>query len=277
MQVSDALDSPGARLRVAHGLYLSGDENLAINVSALTSTNVVTIAGRLRLPDGRVEPIRVDVPATNGRSVTTTVRVLGEGWLESLIAYVSSGSPAFGAAYVVVDLVRGLTGATEILDTLIAGYITARGRRRWPTSPIADALTGPGNLRVIAGTNPAAGVEISETVPTGARWRLRAISFNFVTSAVAANREVSIVLDDGTTVLFTSPSGFTHTASLTRRYSGTIIGAQTAPAQGTDRQILLPDLMLPAGGRIRTVTTAIDAGDDYSAPQYTVDEYLEAI
>jgi hypothetical protein len=176
-----------------------------------------------------------------------------------------------------VDLVRGPTGVGGVTATLVQGPISSLQRIGWPGSMLLTSLDVAGVLRSIAGTDPAAAAEITETVPLGARWRVRAVSFSLVTDANPANREVTLVLDDGTTILYTSPSGFTHVAATTRRYSAAMIGAQTAPAQATDRQIVLPDLWLPGGSRIRTVTTNMQVGDNYGAPQLLVEETLEGL
>jgi hypothetical protein len=89
----------------------------------------------------------------------------------------------------------------------------------FPGVPIASPLDGGGALRSIAGTTPGAGAEISETVPTGARWELLAFQATFVTSAAAANRVPQLTLDDGTTVYFRLGAALNQAASLTQRRS----------------------------------------------------------
>ena len=259
------------------GFYFNGDD--AIRVTSWNSlTNVVlTLAGRFLNPDGRIEPfIETHTPNTN-RTAATSTYGRGCGWLTDLTIIVTGATPQRGQTFVRVDVVRGLASSQVVLGTLLQGYVTATKRAAYPESLMEDSLAGQGALRSITGTDPAANVEIAETVPTGARWRLRALSFQLVTDANVANREVSIQIDDGTNTLLTSPSGFNQAASLTRRYSAAALGAATAPATATDRQILLPDMLLGAGFRWSTVTTNRQATDNYGPPQYEVEEYLEAI
>jgi hypothetical protein len=90
---------------------------------------------------------------------------------------------------------------------LLQGYVTDTSRLSFPGSPIRSSIEGPGVLRSITGTNPAANAEISETVPTNARWRVHAIRFTLVTDANVANREVALTLDDGAAVFARSPPG----------------------------------------------------------------------
>lgn len=134
-------------------------------------------------------------------------------------------------------------------------------------------LTAGDGLSSLAGTNPAVGAEISDTVPANARWRPLAMSYSFVTSATVANRETAVTFDDGTTVYSREPSRATQAASLTRQYALSPMNVFGTVAQDTTITVPLPDVWLPAGHRIRTATTALQAGDDYSAPQYLVQEY----
>ena len=139
-------------------------------------------------------------------------------------------------------------------------------------SPNIDAPHG--RIRSIAGTNPAANTEISETVPARKRWRLLAIQFPLVTDANAANRMMHLTLDDGTTVFYTSETIVTQTASLTRTYA-LAIGAPQQTVIDAHYNITLPDIILSGGFRIKTVTTALQATDNFGAPQLLVEEWID--
>lgn len=274
--IPDALVPRLSLLREPHGVYCTAQDNLRIlSWCSAASVTLITITGRFLTVDGDLIDLSETFAPATDRTMSTAIRALGEGWLLDL-SIVTNGSPIIGQAFVRAEIVRGLLGGLTALKVLCQGRCNAVQRLAFPNSPISSTIDGPGILRSVAGTNQAAGAEISETVPTGARWELVGLSFVLVTSAAVANREVSIVIDDGTTTLFTSPSGFTHAASLTRRYSADVLGAQTAPTQGTDRQIVIAPMTLLAGWRIRTVTTALDVGDDFGAPQLQVKETLEA-
>lgn len=133
-------------------------------------------------------------------------------------------------------------------------------------------------LKIITGTNPAANVEISETVPAGKLWQVLGVAYTLVTEATAGARLSVLVIDDGTTVMHKLNPFITHAASLTAHYSfysggGDAEGAATA-AGGSAISVPLPNpLFLPAAGRIRTETAVKQALDDYSAPLLTVIEY----
>lgn len=274
----ELLDSRGARPFAApHAYYCDDDTFLRISVLG-SGTQTIIVTGRFLTLDGEIKALDHRVVSTGSRTVPDTlIRALGYGWLLNIT--VISGAAVLGLAQkiVSVDLVRGPGGNGGTLATLIQGPVSSLQRQAWPGSLLTTSLDVAGILRSITGTDPAANTEISETVPTGARWKLRAIGVTLVTDANAANREVSIILDDGTTTLYEAASGFSHVASTTVRYSGAIIGALTAPAQAVRRQIILPDLWLPGGSRVRTVTTNIQVTDNYGAPQLLVEESLEGV
>lgn len=129
-----------------------------------------------------------------------------------------------------------------------------------------------GVIRTVTGTNPAAGAEVSETVPAGKEWRLLSIAVALVTSATAATRRPHLLIDDGTTVSYRRASNATQAASLTQNYVFAGEGPEAA-VRGTWVADPLPSLPLGAGYRIRTSTESIQAGDDYGAPVLLVEEF----
>lgn len=138
----------------------------------------------------------------------------------------------------------------------------------------APGLPG-GTIVTATGTNPAAGVEISETVPANQVWQLLAIRYTLVTDATVATRAPTILFDDGTNTIYRIAAASTQTASQTIAYNWAMSVGYEKAASSSNVSGSLPPLLLPAGYRIRTSTGAIVAGDDYGAPvlhyrRYTV-------
>lgn len=135
-----------------------------------------------------------------------------------------------------------------------------------------------GILKVITGTNPAAGNEISHTVPSGKRWRLLAARFALVTDATVASRFVAFKITDGTNTLFEgyATAAVSQTASLTYNYSASPI-LDGSGSSGTKRVIPIPMILLGSGYTAGTSTTAIQSGDNYGAPVFLVEEYDEEL
>lgn len=129
-----------------------------------------------------------------------------------------------------------------------------------------------GVLKVVNGADPAAGAECQDTVPAGKVWRLISVLLTLVTNATVANRRVHMTLDDGATVWYRRGSNATQAASLTQNYqfAGEAGEAAVRDLFAADP---LPIFDLPAGSRISTVTVNKDAGDNYGAPKYYIEEF----
>lgn len=259
------------------GWYLNADDNLRIIVyNALAGVKVTVSGRRLDRVGNLVDVFAWEITPTSDRVASTIIRRLGEGWLLSLHAYASTGAPLIGQTFVTIGIVRGYSGQVDELGTLAAGYVTSKQRIAWPGGPIANSVDGAGAIRKITGANPAAGAEISETVPTGARWQLLQFKLLLTTSGVAGNRQPTLTIDDGTNFYFTSGMHTVTAASVARTmywmYGMGVFAAATANGfiQGLGN-----GPMLPAGHRITTSTAAIDVGDQYSAIHYVVREWLE--
>lgn len=136
---------------------------------------------------------------------------------------------------------------------------------------ITSDLDGPGEMQSLTGANPAAGIEIIETVPTNTIWRLWGGYATLVTDAGVANRRVNVYIDDGTNNIFRSVSASVQTASNTETYT---IGPHAVVAD--NHWIPTPSgMVMLAGWRIQTSTTLIEAGDNWSAPQLTVEAWAD--
>lgn len=118
----------------------------------------------------------------------------------------------------------------------------------------------------IAVTTPAAGAEWSVTLPGHQAWAVRSVIATLVTSAAVATRRPSLVIDDQTTTFMRLQSGITSGATLTTVWSWVEGYDLETGAAGTAVTDPFPSgLVLPAGHRLRSVTAAIDAADQWSA------------
>lgn len=257
-------------------VYLSGEDALKVTVfNALTSV-VVRLTGRfLPVDSARVQVFARDLTPTTDRAASTLILPLGEGWLLDAGLIVSTGAPQVGQTFGVVSVQRGVGGAALELATLVQGYLTQHMRRAWPAAPLASSLDGPGALRSITGTDPAAGVEIAETVPLRARWRVIALQATYVAGIAVANRSPRLIYDDGATAFCTSPTESPIVASETRLCVSSDASAVVVALDGIGAWWMPGQHRLSASARIRTVTTNLQAADNWSAPQLLVEEWIE--
>jgi len=273
----DTAAAPDARIAGTVQRYLTGSETLRLTVYNSAANVRVSIAGR-RFPYGgtTVSEFASTLTPTTNRLATVLDLTPGEGWLLGLAVRVVAGSPLEGQTYVVVEIGNGAGATFQPFDTLIADTVTSAHRVAWPGSPIRGPLDGPGAVRVITGSTPAAGAEISETVPTGARWELKTLWVVLVASATVATRTPQLRLDDGTTTLMQVPSVTQLVASQTAaaEFAQGMPYAAQVNALGAPSGLPVNN-RLAAGHRIRTSTSNIQVGDQYGAPQYVVVEWLE--
>jgi hypothetical protein len=256
--------------------YMTGAETIRLTVFNAASGVTATISGRRFDCDARISEFAHRLTPTTDRVATVLDITPGEGWLLGLAVRVTAGAPKAGQTYAVVEVGNGSGATFTPFDVLVAGTITAAKRVAWPGSPIMGPLETPGALRSIAGSTPAAGAEISETVPTGARWELVAIAAALTSSATVAARHPVIFFDDGATPYFRIGISSTQAASLGLFYNW----AQGIGSAALDSavQFVVPipaGLQMLAGHRFRTVTTAIQAADQWSGIQYLVREWIE--
>ncbi len=256
--------------------YLTGEESLRLTTFANLGGLTVTMTGRVLRPDNTISRFSVPHTPNSNRTAASTSVNLPEGWLLGAECKVTGGSTTFGQVWGQLELVQGSGGTASPLQSLANDFLSANAPLIYPGGANVDPLDGAGNLRSITGGTPAAGANISETVPTAAQWELIALHFQLVTSAVVANRVVRVLLDDGANIFFESSAQFSQVASTTNFY---------AAAQGqNDRAVgslnlgssVLPiNNRLNAGFRWRTLVNAIDAGDQLSGIQYLVRERFD--
>lgn len=265
------------RIKPEGAVYLSSDCAIRLSAYSAVSSLAVNFSGQYLASDGEPHYFERSVTPTNDRAESQVTIPIGECVLLSLVATLSSGNANRGQCYVRARVHRG--SGTPLLYThqLIGEYLTDDFFPAFPVNPIRGPLEGPGMIRSVTGTDQAANTEVTETVPTGARWLLHGMHVVLVTDANVANRTVRLVLDDGTTTLYQAATPTAVPAGNTFRYSFSPVGANVANGTGNEQVSMIPvACVLAAGYRIRTATTNLQVGDNYGAPQLWVEEWLEA-
>lgn len=131
-----------------------------------------------------------------------------------------------------------------------------------------------GRIFTYTGADPDAGAEVSITVPPRHRWRIHSIRFSLVTNATVEDRTITALFDDGIDTFLAIASPTVQPASTTKHYYFSCTGAP-------EINILLlslnpfPCISLPAGYRIRSGTTNLQAGDNYTAPILLIEEWID--
>lgn len=258
-------------------LYTTGEDHLRIMAVNSLAGVVLTIAGRSWDPLRRVIlPITRTLTPTSDRTTSQILIPLAAGFLLDMTVFASVGTPVTGQTYVMVQLVRGLTANAPQLGMLASDYITSQQCVCWPGSQPKSSTEGEPYVRTIVGTQPAVGVEIAETVPTGARWELIAFSA-FLTKSAILGGPMQLRRANGANLAWQAICSHNHNAGAAITYVfaqgwSTVIAGP--PGSGTSNSTIPNTSLLTAGDVLRT-SLINDAGDQWSAPILTVREWLE--
>lgn len=253
--------------------YAGKDDTLFILTSVASGSPLITVAARLLMPDGTVKPNVWSFTPNTQRAALYTPITLPECFILSLsITCILTGTtrPVYAQAL----LFRGQTGGTGAAQVLCSGYLTQNVALSWPSGYNTDNVNCVGSIRSITGTTPAAGANISESVPANAKWRFIAMTFTLVTSVAVANRVVLVQFGAAGLPFVNCGPSTVQAASISNPY---MVGAGllNLPASSLVINIAVPlSILLTAGQTITTAVANIQAADQLSAPQYEVEEWL---
>lgn len=258
-------------------LYVDRDDTLVLTIATFTTLDTPPyVVIRMLRPNGEIIPSLHAFPTIYNGLPQAAAHQLGEGFLLSC-AVVKPTQASFLTedVWVAVEITRGSFAQSLYSRKLVGGYLGFANRLAWPESPVIDPLSGPGNVRLVVGTNPAAGAEISATMPLAVRRKLMAIRFRLVTSVAVANRRVTLLLnDDSGNTFYRVHSQVTQTAAQTVDYHFAP-GVPFFNADGIAGGPLPNELFVKTGYAIATSTFALDAGDDFTAPNMLFQEWLD--
>lgn len=129
--------------------------------------------------------------------------------------------------------------------------------------------------RILTIKKPAAGVDVKASVTAPAKWMLWSLRASLTTSGVVANRVPHLQITDGPNgnVVLDFPASGNQTAGSTIAYSASA-GGVVASFDNTNVFVLPAQVEMLQGWTIGFATTAIDAGDQWSALALMIEETL---
>lgn len=268
-------------------LYLDVNDRFEIELQVFDVNIITEFSYRILKPDGEIlvgqERLPTAATQTTPAFIFKTFSFSTEGFLLSAVLHNFQGgtSGQRGLTRCKLSVVRGAGGAVpQFTQILMQGGIDASADLSWPNGQNEIQCNGQGCFRDITGTTPAAGADISEAIISASRWNVMSFSATLTTSATVATRTVSFILDDGSAILYAAEANTSQAASLVKRYTFAPVGAPL-PSVNT------PNVVVPAPigyrttsglnlfSRWRTITTNIQVGDQWSAPQYLVEHWWD--
>jgi hypothetical protein len=259
-------------------LYVGLDDTLFLSARSLITGAVVTITGRWRDRSGEMLPFQRTVTPANTGAESVLPFQLGEGYLYSVTAQVTGVTARRGDVFVQLRLVRAPGASPVPIAVLLSDYVTSGACLGYPFPWLRGASDGQSSPTQITQAAPAAGADVSITVPANTVWRVIALQTQFTTSAAVANRFAAIGYTDAAgNPVMRSPAGAAIPASQAPRISAFIGAALAAVAGASQWALPLPaaPLLLP-GYKVVTQTFNIDAADQWNITHVLVEQYLDA-
>lgn len=255
-------------------LWLSPDEELVVVHQTIQSGVIINITAYEVTGDSHRLLVSQDIPVNSDGSINSTRIVVGPALLESVSCQVVSGTVIKGQVAVGAQ-VRRLSGSQSLL-AMVSPIVFPSNN--YPAPLLYEGERGSDLerevLRIVTGTNPAAGAECSDTVPTGVDWRLVGALYTLVTNATAANRRVRLTFSDGTTEFARTMAGSDIPASTTGILNYNTNGGNTTISNGVQGVSIGFFDSFRSGFVIATSTLNIQAGDNFDAPVLLVAERL---
>ncbi len=281
-------------------IYIQRDDQLVIEGGTNSGGYTLTAVVRILQPNppnlGQPDPA---IPKTApgqlpgvGNIVTAVLQVplqastgtpqlvqfpLMEGYLLSVAVTVNTTNQR-GLVFCRVWINRGtlVVNNPTAAQLLIADYPTTFHPVSWPGGTPRFPTDGPGALMDNTVGNPGAGADWSFTLPNFCRARLQSFAATLTTSATVAARAVRAVLkDSGGNIHWQGGPSQTIPASTTAKVAAAS-GVFNATADATTVNIALPSPAMLGGGHTFGVTTAnIQAGDQWSAIWYIIEQWVD--
>lgn len=258
------------------GVYVTPEDRIFIRATSSLFGVVVTVRLRIMQPDGQIVPNTYTL-VTGGTRADQFLSFPGyEGFVLSVTANGEGVAARVGQTFVQVGLVRGDATPVEFGFLFISDYLSTNGLIGWPGGQLWQSIEGPGLIRLVSNAAPAAGADISIPVPAGARWRPITMRAVLTTAVAVASRVVHAVLDDGAgNQFFNNPVTSVQLASTAVGYTFSHTGINLPVTDGEEDCPWPAACVLLQGQRIRSLTTALQAADQWSIQQLLVEEWIE--
>jgi hypothetical protein len=259
--------------------YVEIADVLRISAASSQANEVLTVNYRLLLASGGVVEGQSQMSVTSNRAINIHDEPLAEGFLLSCSCKAATATTR-GQTFVRIFLTNPVLGQGQPSYMLMADYVTTAMAPAHPNGRVLTPTEGPGWIRAVSVSNPAAGAEWNIAVPTNARWRIQGVFAILSTGVVVANRQPSVRCFGGTAISWLSIQTFVQAASLNESYNfhpgasvNNLAGISTTTAP-------LPYGHIMSGTNADTIgsqTINLQAADQWQFIALTVEDLLENV
>jgi len=145
----------------------------------------------------------------------------------------------------------------------------------YPYSRDEDKVPGGGEWVYLSSVAPSPGHEANYSVPDNAIFRIMAVQIGLQTSATVANRRVRLSIHTGMSQPIEFWGSINQPAAAVRYY--TFAASGTVPDEDVSNNIFIPippNLLVPSDYKIATLTTNMQAGDQFGPINLFVERYF---
>lgn len=282
--------------------YIQRDDVIVVSAQTnITGGDTITVTARLLLPvnvqpgqpsddpsgqvprtsapgSGFIDVIQKTIALPTPGTLVNVAIQLAEGYLLS-VAVASQNATQFSQTYVGVYIGRGAPGTSIPVPAqlLIADYPTNIIPVGWPGVPLRQTGSGLGVLSNYFPGTVAATTGLTYIVPAGQRVRVHSIYVNLSTNATVGNRFVYIDLQDASGNHECKQAFNVTQAASTNCWYTAALGAQyvTDITNLLMMSMPLPDISIPAGGKINLFVNGAVVGDNIVVPNISLETWVQ--
>jgi hypothetical protein len=261
-------------------LYVDVDDQLVLQSASNQGAEVVTVNVRLLLPNGRLEDMQFVTRPAGTRTPLVQKFSLAQGYILSVSA-ACAVAVTRGQTFLRISTQRAASGAGNPAQMLFADYVTTQAASAYPNGRVLSPTEGPGWIHPISSSAPGAGADFVFQSVNNQRLRIIEAFAQLTTSAAVANRNIQIEVLHSASVVQILSALASVAASTTANVTLVPLNPYTG-VNPNDLLIPIPPALTLAGftgavGTIQSLTTNLQAGDQWSALTVLVEELLENV
>jgi hypothetical protein len=257
------------------GDYVTVPDLLVIWAVALGGGSSVRVNLRILRPDGVIIPFAISVPGNVTPTITPQTFNLPEGYILSGSITATGGTGVGAPMYAHVGLRRSPSTANDTYHVLFQGQVLASVPMPFEAAVSRVPADGNGVIGTTAISTPGAGADFSFTVPNGVRMRPISLCATLTTSVAVSNRNPTLIIDDGVNVVADISASvaavasgvFTITWADSMSFNSFLNSSITAALPG--------NMFMLGGWHIRSVSSGIQAGDQWSAIRMATQNWID--
>lgn len=258
-------------------LYIGTDSFIRVSVRSTVGAVGLTVHTRmLRSFDGQITVSEDAVnPGATGAQQFFTIN-LTEGFLLSAEITADSGTLPRGTVFVSMELCHGSGGNIHRDQLLIQDYVVFGYAAAWPGGTIKLSTDGAGVVNPAQIVNPGAGTPFQLAFPANVRVRVKSLTCLFTTSAVVANRFVSLRLFQNGNNIYISPVAAAIPASTAAVITWGTQGGAAYVLNNVHVAPLPIDLSLTNSPLVNVGVTGFDVGDAFTQIFISWEQWVDA-